>query len=520
MRRSVLHVVGACIAFILILLINQQALKDLWIAWQTEEYSHGLIIPFIALLLASHLLAEKKPVVKPSWLGLTWLALAALLKLIAALSAFEMAGEFSLLFGIVAISLSFLGRAATWAMAPALFYLVFAIPLPHLLQANLSENLQLLSSTLGVWPLDLVGIPVYQEGNVIDLGGYKLQVVEACSGLRYLFPLLSFGYLVTFLLKDRMWKRVVILLSTIPITILLNSLRIAFIGFTVDQWGKSMAEGFLHDFEGWTVFLVCVGTLLAEAWMLKHIGNKGYFRFDYFGIPRGPYFGGYQSTNAPEITLLLGSAALAFVFVTGVIDRRDEIVPQHPPFASFPMQLGDWRGRQASIQSDVLAALKLSDYIMADYVEDRDPAPVNFYVAYYAQQRVGSATHSPSNCIPGGGWQIENSRVETVKTPSGESITFTRLLIRRGEDAQLVYYWFDERGRDLTETTTAKWYLIQDSITMNRTDGALVRLITPLLRHETEEAAEARLKAFIAPVLPQIRVFIPGSTTVNSVAGH
>ena len=149
-------------------------------------------------------------------------------------------------------------------MAPAFVYLIFAIPLPHLFQADLSQGLQLLSSTIGVWPLDVMGIPVFQEGNVIDLGGYRLQVVEACSGLRYLFPLMSFGYLVAFLLQDRMWKRILIFLSTIPISICLNSLRITIIGITVDLWGPKMAEGFIHAFEGWVIFLICLVLLMLE----------------------------------------------------------------------------------------------------------------------------------------------------------------------------------------------------------------------------------------------------------------
>ncbi|MFX8824946.1 archaeosortase/exosortase family protein, partial [Acinetobacter baumannii] len=85
------------------------------------------------------------------------------------------------------------------------------------------------------------GISVFVEGNVIDLGSYQLQVADACSGLRYLFPLMTIGLIVAYLYRGAMWKRVVLFLSSVPITILMNSFRVGMIGVLVDRWGTSMA---------------------------------------------------------------------------------------------------------------------------------------------------------------------------------------------------------------------------------------------------------------------------------------
>ena len=117
-----------------------------------------------------------------------------------------------------------------------IFFLIFAIPLPYFLDAALSFRLQLISSQLGVFFIRLLQIPVYLEGNVIDLGSYKLQVVEACSGLRYLYPLMSLGFLTAYLFQAPLWQRALIFLSTIPITILMNSFRIALVGVLGDYW--------------------------------------------------------------------------------------------------------------------------------------------------------------------------------------------------------------------------------------------------------------------------------------------
>ena len=497
------------LALVCIIFAQRQAELSLWGAWQTEEYSHGILIPIIAALLAWHLLVEAKPVVKPSWWGVVWLAAAGVLQVAARLSAFDTLAEYGLIVGITGIVLGFFGRAVTRAIAPALVYLVFAVPLPHLVQSDLSQDLQLLSSSLGVAMLDAVGIPVFQQGNVIDLGGFQLQVVEACDGLRYLFPLMSFGYLLAFLFQGRWWKRIVIFLSTIPIALGLNALRIAFIGLTVDLWGPHMAEGFIHGFEGWCVFLLCIGVLMIEIWVLQHIGGRGRFRYEYFGIARGRLFGDRVGGDAPAFAALAMAALLGVLFGGGFLNLRDEVTPPHAPFASFPLSLGDWRGHAGSIDADMLQALQMSDYWIADYKQGEGGA-VNLYISYYASQRAGAMTHSPSNCIPGGGWQIENSRVESVALPSGEKLRLTRLLIRRGDEGELVYYFFDERGRDITETTAAKWYLLRDSIIMHRTDGALIRLVTPLAKGESEAAGDKRLADFLGVVWPVVGRFVPG----------
>ena len=136
-------------------------------------------------------------------------------------------------------------------------FLLFAIPLPYFIDAVLTLRLQLVSSELGVFFIRMFGIPVYLDGNIIDMGNYKLQVVEACSGLRYLYPLLSLSFLAAYLFHAPLWQRGLVFLSSIPIAIGMNGFRIGLVGLLVDRWGTAMAEGVLHFFEGWVVFLAC-----------------------------------------------------------------------------------------------------------------------------------------------------------------------------------------------------------------------------------------------------------------------
>jgi exosortase D (VPLPA-CTERM-specific) len=481
-------------------------------AWQTEEYSHGFMIPAIAFFIGWHRLTEQKPRIQPSWWGVPILGLAALMIIAGRLSAFEPPAQYGLLLALVGLCLAMTGTSVTRTLAPALTYLIFAVPLPRLIYVTLSQDLQLISSTLGALPLDLIGIPVFQDGNIIDLGGIRLQVVEACSGLRYLFPLMSFGFLIAYLMNDKMWKRVVVFLSTIPITIFMNALRIAVVGVTVDLWGKEMASGFLHDFEGWTLFLGCIAVLMLEVWILGFIGTRGTFRYHYFGLAHGTVITGDMPVRGPSFAALGLLAAMAVFIGMGVIDTREEITPPRKSFSQFNENIGDWQSHSSRLDYDVLKELQLSDYWLADYTKDNTP-PVNFYIAYYASQRVGAAAHSPANCIPGGGWRIVSNVAKHVILPNGVTINLSRLLIQHEDAKQLVYYWFDERGRTLTEQYGAKWYLLWDSIFMHRTDGAMIRLVTSVTKGETEDDAEHRLNEFLSAAYPEVRAFVPGATT-------
>src|SRR6202034_1556377 len=164
-----------------------------------------------------------------------------------------------------------------------IIFLTFAIPLPYFIDASLSLKLQLVSSQLGVFFIRLFGIPVYLDGNLIDMGNYKLQVVDACSGLRYLCPLLSLSFLSAFLFNAPIWQRALILLSSIPITIAMNGFRIGIVGVTMDRWGPRMADGALHFFEGWIIFIASALLLALETYLLALLSGKHFF--DIFRVP-------------------------------------------------------------------------------------------------------------------------------------------------------------------------------------------------------------------------------------------
>lgn len=494
----------------LLLLITAFAggLEELVSRWEKqEEYSHGYMLPFITL----YFIWQRKHIIQrsefsPSWAGFGIVLLALAVFLVGEISALYILIQYALIAVLMGFALSIMGWPAIKPVIVPILLLIFAIPLPYFLEASLSANLQLLSSKLGVSFIRWCQIPVYLEGNIIDLGSYKLQVVEACSGLRYLFPLMSLGFICAYMYNTVFWKRALVFLSTIPITLFMNSFRIGMIGVLVDNWGASMAEGFLHDFEGWVVFMACLGILIAEMLLLSRLGADHRPFAEVFGLTVDQAVNDMAEAKARPLSrpffAIIASLVLATVTVFS-IDKRAEVFPERKSFPIFPMQLSDWQGQQNSMEDTVINKLGLSDYILADFKQVQG-APVNLYAAYYASQRKGVSPHSPRVCIPGGGWQIAD-----IERRDLGLLAVNRIVIKKGDMTQLVYYWFQQRGRNLANEYLMKWYLFKDALLLNRTDGALVRLTTMVNPGESIDIADRRLQGFAKEVLPVLPEYIP-----------
>lgn len=500
----------ALIGLGLLLLIAAFAggLQELIERWNNqEEYGHGYMIPLISL----YFIWQRKETIRqtdfsPSWLGLFIVLLALLVFFVGEVSALYILIHYAFIAILLGSALAIMGWPGVKPVVLPILLLIFAIPLPYFLEASLSANLQLLSSKLGVTFIRLCRIPVYLEGNVIDLGNYKLQVVEACSGLRYLFPLMGLGFICAYMYKTVIWKRVVVFLSTIPITLLMNSFRIGIIGVLVDNWGTEMAEGFLHDFEGWVVFMACLGILLIEMFLLARMGEDVRPFSEVFGLTIEHAVDNtaerrIRPLSRPFIAIVAALALSTIAVYT--IDKRAEVIADRKDFPLFPMQLSDWNGQQSSLDAPVIGKLGLSDYILANFNQVDKPA-VNFYAAYYASQRKGISPHSPRVCIPGGGWQI--TEIERTQV---DNLPVNRIVIKKGDMTQLVYYWFQQRGRMLANEYFMKWYLFKDALLLNRTDGALVRLTTMVYPGENFRLADQRLQDFAKVVLPVLPEYIP-----------
>lgn len=487
-------------------------------AWMTPEYSHGPLIPLISLYLFLRELraAPPQPALAPPARapGTALLLFALALGIFGNLIRIPDVVTYAFIFWVGALVLLGFGWAEGRRHWAPVLHLIFMLPLPQFVYWKLTIFLQLISSELGVWFVELAGVPVFLEGNVIDLGIYKLQVAEACSGLRYLFPILSFSYLFAILYRGPLWHKAVLLLMAAPLTVFMNAFRIGMIGVLVNSYGIEQAEGFLHFFEGWVIFGACVAILFAMAWALQRLRAHPLPFAETIDLDTTGFAAQIARMRGVVMTPALPLAALLAGLVTAAFwltPPPERAVVLRDSFALFPRDLGPWSGSQAALEPSVEQVLGASDYINATYAMPDATAPVNFFAAYYDKQTEGSGIHSPEVCLPVGGWEVFSLAPATVSLPQTPYGTFqvNRAVIQKGLSRQLVYYWFEQRGRRMTNDYAAKVTVVWDSLTRGRTDGALVRFVTPIMGGESEAAAEARLQSFMAALLPKLPRFIP-----------
>ncbi len=537
--------------------------------WALEDYSHCFLIPFVFL----YLLWEKRQQLLVTSSVVSWTGFIPLLFGLCLFWLGELGGEFFTLY--ISLWLVFIGLLwihQGWEkikiMAFPLFMLLAMFPFPNFINNRLLLKLKLISSQIGVVLLQLYGMSAYREGNVIDLGFTQLQVVDACSGLRYVLPLLFLSLLLAYWFKAALWKRIVLVISSVPLAIFVNSIRIAVTGILYRYIGAQAAEGFFHDFSGWLIFILVLGVLLIEMWILKKIpGSRGRAQSEEDGAKgrdiedpaldsrlRGndekngndkkgvnDEEGGNEkkggntikseneinsvsgiksesdgkSGNADErwrrILLqpqfLVAAALLAIsLLLFHSIEFREKI-PSVKPFSQFPLAVSSWQGTRQFMGQEYIKELDLNDYTIIDFRNgDRH---VDFYVAYYQTQRKNESIHSPETCLPAGGWIFHEAGKAKIRiTGQNKIIEVSRAIMQKNDVQQVSYFWFPMRGRILTSLWQAKIYTFWDALTRQRTDGALVRIITPVYPQESVQDAEARLQKFTGEVIPVLDQFL------------
>ena len=205
-------------------------------------------------------------------------------------------------------------------------------------------------------------------------------------------------------------------------------------------------------------------------------------------------------------------SALLIVLTAGLLQvrGRSEAIPHGVPLSSFPAQLASWSGEDVPLDQDVLDILGPGQFLVRNYENQSSRQPnIDLFIAYFPSQRTGDTIHSPKHCLPGAGWTpLQSSRV-TLSLPGHGPFPANRYVIARAGDRDLVLYWYWAHDRGVASEYWAKYYLVKDAITMNRSDGALVRITTRMFPGETPEAAQQRVLPFASSVVPLLDNYIP-----------
>jgi EpsI family protein len=211
------------------------------------------------------------------------------------------------------------------------------------------------------------------------------------------------------------------------------------------------------------------------------------------------------------VIVLVLFLAIVALYRRGDVDK----VPESVPLDHLPMSLDGWVGSDIPLEAYVLDVLGKGVFLNRTYIPMKTDArsagepPIGLFIAYFPTQRTGQAIHSPQNCLPGAGWTFDSQGVTTIKDVNGNAYRVGDYLISNGKDRDEVFYWYRTHGRTIANDYKAKWYTLTDSILYNRTDAALIRVVTPLRAGEGQDSARERVARFSAHLAPLLSAYIP-----------
>jgi exosortase D (VPLPA-CTERM-specific) len=480
--------------------------------WYNPDYSHGFFIPPIAafFLWRKRKLLRSLPR-RPASFGLLVALGSQVIFLVACLGAEPFLQRVSLLILIAGAVLYLRGWRALWEVSFVLLLLLLAIPLPAIIFNVVALPLQLVASSLAERLLDLCRIPVFRDGNLLEISSQTLNVTEACSGIRSLATLVTGGVIVGYFLPARWWLRPLFVFSSIPIALGVNALRVAGTGVLAQTWGERWATGFLHLFSGWVIFIFASCLLLGERQLLQcWFGEKG----------NREQVTGNRAKSAESIPCSLFPTHSRLLILTGIVALSfgvrlwlggAPVIPQRQALADFPRRLGPWElAREGSMSGSLEGVLAADDYLLRTY-RNAQGQSADLFVAYYKVQNAGESMHSPKNCMPGEGWEpLETSRIRLGADAAGRPLWVNRIVIEKDRERALVLYWYQAHGRVIASEYWGKIYLVWDALRYHQRDGAIVRVTVPIASAGDPETA-LRLALDLARLssshLPQ---FLPG----------
>ncbi len=490
--------------------------------WSDENYSHGLLVPFvIGLIVWREWDSIKTAAGRGSILFGGGMVVIAVLFLIAGTLGAELFTQrISMVMMLAGLTVYFHGLRLLNLLAVPFALLLLAIPIPQIVFNRIAFPLQIWASQMAVWGIRLFEVPTLRKGNVIEIlprGSMQtisLEVVEACSGIRSLMTLVTLALILAYftrrseggrlgdLSSPDLLRAFALMVFAVPIAVLTNAARVTATGVLTYYYGKQATEGSWHDLSGWLVYVTALALLLAANYLLIKI-----FRSGTSGEKPATHTAPASVRPKPILPVIVllvaaGAAVNWFAF-------RSEATPPRRSLAELPATLGDWRQKGSEFRFDagVESVLKTTDYTMREYTLP-DGRIANIYVGYYGSQRTGATYHSPQNCLPGAGWVMTDPQYIGITTPDGRTFQANRYTVENGPYKEVMIYWYQGRGRTEASEYTDKLNTIWDSVTRSRTDGALVRVMTSVGSDEAAsiEAAKdlsASLAASLPPYIPE-----------------
>lgn len=478
-------------------ILQQMALQ--W--YRDENYSHGFLVPLIVgYFIYVRRKTLKNTIVSPWNPGLMVVVFGLLQLTLGVLATEYFTMRSSLIVLLAGLVLYLFGKDVFKKSLLPLGYLLMMVPLPYIVYNAAAFPLKLFITKVSVAFLQMFGIVVLREGNIIMFPSVTLEVADACSGMRSMMSLLALGIAYAFILNISPLRRFILILSAIPVAIITNAARVIVTGFLAHFWGGQVAEGFFHEFAGMMVFFLAMA-------ILAGIGSL--FRED---ESEPEYLDGQLLKSVQQaVTVPLNQRVIVICILLALAGsykqfHSDLLVPLNRPFSSFPLVVGDWKmTSQDSFSDQILAVLKPTDYLSRTYA-DRDGTKVQLYIGYHGGGSDSGEIHSPKNCLPGSGWQQISSARGVIDSKKGR-VNLVKAVYSQGSREEYFFYWFQVQEKTLSNEYSLKLAEITNSLFQRRRDAAFIRITIPAATEVIRP--EVVGERFVKDFYPLIREFLP-----------
>jgi exosortase D (VPLPA-CTERM-specific) len=506
---------------VLILLLFRPILPDLVHTWETDpDNAHGILVP----VLSGWLIWRKRKElagtpVRPWWPALAGVLFSLLLYALSYLGDVAVGARVSLVLLIYTTVLFTLGREYERKLRFPLLFLFFMVPVPDSLKSRVSFPLQLFASRVSAFLLDLFGIVVVREGNVLHLRETSLEVAAACSGIRSMVSYLMLGVFFSYISENRKKVTILLISLSIPIALAANVSRVTLSGVLAEWFGPETAEGFLHEASG----LVMFGAGFVIFLGLNHFLNRFFSTGEKKNPPVTEPSSGRAAAPAPLSRrgwLPLAVTGLLLVagnlrIMTASPGGRIEIA--EPRLEELPAVIDGWTGRRAYFPDEERINAILGVDISFLRVYSRGEDRVELYVGYYGTERGGRSSHNPESCYVGAGWTIDERSVMAISPEDRKRpVEVNHLVVESGERRQEMLHWYQVAGKRVVQSgfdlnLLRFWRRIAE----NRNDGAFIR-VTSTVDPDRPERALQLVREFSEAVIPLFPDYWPEEREVQS----
>lgn len=486
-----------------------------FIWWTNDDYSYGFLVPLISI----YLFYERRKIlinifIINYWKILPFLIFFIIISLYGILGSSGNVSMPSVPILIILFTLFCFGKDTLKKLFLPIAFLIFMTPVPDVIERTIGIVLKSISTNLGGWIIRTVGISIHISGNIIDLGTTQLQVVDACSGMRYLFALLALGVLYAYFFEHLLWKRVVSVIITIPISILTNAIRVGITGVLASKYGNKVAEDFFHGFSGWAIFMIAFGFLFVFGKILKLLTPK-----IVVSIKDEKEFLNYTNQTKKNIN----PAFFTSVILLAIVAIFTWGTKALPPFklnggiANFPLDFKEWQGRSEYVDPDIIIRSGAEESFSGVY-RNNDNDEVLLYIGYRSTAFLANENffHSPTVCLPAAGWKIKTKDIHIINNvqPFGK-LEVAKLVMEYMGNEQLVYYWFQTKSKISHDKNINRFHLALHAIMRDNTYDLFIRPVMSIRKDQGIKKTEEKMDQFVRDMMEVLIKFIKDRQMIN-----